>query len=165
MLRTLKIYSQLKYTGHVSRSQSRRMGFPLGTLSTRVGGWWSRGSAKNKHHSWRLQIKNQNKTSLLKELLQQGLIQNTSCLNFWDEAWWFLSVRVFRLLSSTLLGFFPSISAAVSSGLPQVSPVYLGIEMIQPEKFIFTVWLLIKQGVQQSNFKNDFPGWIISMPR
>ena len=23
-----------------------------------------------------------------------------SCLNFWDEAWWFLSVRVFVLLSS-----------------------------------------------------------------
>ena len=29
-----------------------------------------------------------------------------SCLNFWDEAWWFLSLRVFGLLSSSLL-FFP----------------------------------------------------------
>ena len=27
------------------------------------------------------------------------------CLNFWDEAWWFLSLRVFRLLSSSLLLF------------------------------------------------------------
>ena len=25
-----------------------------------------------------------------------------SCLNFWDEAWWFLSLRVFGLLSSSL---------------------------------------------------------------
>ena len=25
------------------------------------------------------------------------------CLNFWDEAWWFLSLRVFGLLSSSLL--------------------------------------------------------------
>ena len=38
-------------------------------------------------------------------------------------------------------------SVAVSSGLPLVSLVYLGTEMIQ------------------SNFKNDFPGLIISMPR
>ena len=29
----------------------------------------------------------------------------TSCLNFCDEAWWFLSLRVFRLLSSSLLLF------------------------------------------------------------
>ena len=28
-----------------------------------------------------------------------------SCQNFWDEAWWFLSLRVFRLLSSSLLLF------------------------------------------------------------
>ena len=28
-----------------------------------------------------------------------------SCLNFWDEDWWFLSLRVFRLLSSSLLLF------------------------------------------------------------
>ena len=27
------------------------------------------------------------------------------CLNFWDEAWWFLSLRVFGLLSSSLLLF------------------------------------------------------------
>ena len=26
-----------------------------------------------------------------------------SCLNFWDKLWWFLSFRVFRLLSSSLL--------------------------------------------------------------
>ena len=57
-----------------------------------------------------------------------------SCLNFWDEAWWFLSVRVFGLLSSSLLFYFHNVSAAVSSGLPQVSLVYLGTEMIQPGK-------------------------------
>ena len=28
-----------------------------------------------------------------------------SCLNFWDEAWWFLSLRIFGLLSSSLLLF------------------------------------------------------------
>ena len=28
-----------------------------------------------------------------------------SCLNFWDETWWFLSLRVFGLLSSSLLLF------------------------------------------------------------
>ena len=30
--------------------------------------------------------------------------------------------------------FFHNVSAAVSSGLPRVSSVYLGIEMIQPKK-------------------------------
>ena len=59
-----------------------------------------------------------------------------SCQNFWDEAWWSLSVGVFRLLSSSLL-FFSNVSAAVSSGLSQVLPVYLGIEMIQPGKSFF----------------------------
>ena len=46
--------------------------------------------------------------------------------------------------------FFPNISAAISSGLLQVSPVYLGIEMIQSGK---------------SFLKFDFPDWIISMFR
>ena len=31
------------------------------------------------------------------------IIKLLSCLNFWDEAWWFLSLRVFGLLSSSLL--------------------------------------------------------------
>ena len=61
-----------------------------------------------------------------------------SCQNFWDEARWFLSVRVFGQLSSSLFFFF-NVSAAVSSGLPQVSPVYLGIEMIQTLKTISQV--------------------------
>ena len=26
-----------------------------------------------------------------------------SCLNFWDKAWWFLSLSIFGLLSSSLL--------------------------------------------------------------
>ena len=42
--------------------------------------------------------------------------------------------------------FFHYVSDAESSGLPQVSSVYLDIKMIQ-------------------TLKNDFPGWIISMPR
>ena len=29
----------------------------------------------------------------------------TTCLNFWNEAWWFSSLRVFVLLSSSLLLF------------------------------------------------------------
>ena len=32
-------------------------------------------------------------------------VSGFSCLNFWDEAWWFLSLRVFGLLSSSLLLF------------------------------------------------------------
>ena len=31
------------------------------------------------------------------------ILDESSCLNFWDEAWWFLSFRVFRLFSSSLL--------------------------------------------------------------
>ena len=34
-----------------------------------------------------------------------NIILLISCLNFWDEAWWFLSLRVFGLLSSSLLLF------------------------------------------------------------
>ena len=40
--------------------------------------------------------------------LNYGIVKNTeriSCLNFWDEACWFLSLRVFGLLSSSLLLF------------------------------------------------------------
>ena len=37
----------------------------------------------------------------------------------------------FRAVVFIFIGFFHNVSAAVSSGLPQVSSVYLGIEMIQ----------------------------------
>ena len=50
------------------------------------------------------------------------------------EIYFFLSVRVFGLLSSSLLFVFYNVSAAVSSGHPHVSPVYFGMEMIQPGK-------------------------------
>ena len=52
--------------------------------------------------------------------------------------------------------FFHNFLAAVSSGPPQVSPVYLGIEMIQPGKS-FLKFDLIKQGVQElwSSFANN----------
>ena len=33
------------------------------------------------------------------------ILGDNSCLNFWDEAWWFISLRVFGLLSSSLLLF------------------------------------------------------------
>ena len=45
-----------------------------------------------------------------------------SCLNFWDEAWWFLSLRVFVPLSSSLLLFPQHFSRYVlrpSSGVCQ----------------------------------------------
>ena len=35
----------------------------------------------------------------------QFMVSNISCINFRDEAWWFLSLRVFGLLSSSLLLF------------------------------------------------------------
>ena len=38
-------------------------------------------------------------------LLSVVFFPNNSCLNFWDKAWWFLSLRVFGLLSSSLLLF------------------------------------------------------------
>ena len=48
-----------------------------------------------------------------------GLDKNISCLNFLDEAWWFLSLRIFGLLSSAF-GHFHNVSGNMSSGLPQV---------------------------------------------
>ena len=36
---------------------------------------------------------------LLIHLLHSIIIWSISCLNFWDEAWWSLSLRVFGLLS------------------------------------------------------------------
>ena len=41
----------------------------------------------------------------LKKVLVRWWINKINCLNFWDEACWFLSLRVFGLLSSTLLLF------------------------------------------------------------
>ena len=40
----------------------------------------------------------------------------------------------FRTIVSVFIVFFQNVSAAVSSGLPQGFPFYLGIEMIQPKK-------------------------------
>ena len=63
-------------------------------------------------------------------LLNYGL--DIICLNFWDEDWCVLFwLWFFELLSSFLL-LLKHISDAVSSGLCQMSLVYLGIEMIQP---------------------------------
>ena len=56
--------------------------------------------------------------------------------------------KSFRTIVFIIFVFFLNVSAAASSGIPQVSLVYLGIEMIQPGK---------------SFLKFDFPGWIISM--
>ena len=35
------------------------------------------------------------------------IIRANICLNFWDEVWWFLSLRIFRLLSSSSLLYLP----------------------------------------------------------
>ncbi len=59
MLRTGN-WQRFKYAGHVSPSQPRRMGLPLGSFPTQVGlhdGWWSTGPAKNIQHIWRLKLK------------------------------------------------------------------------------------------------------------
>ena len=50
-------------------------------------------------------------TSKISEILR------LSCQNFWDKSWWFLSLRVFGLLSSSL---FHKVSADMSSGFLQV---------------------------------------------
>ena len=70
-----------------------------------------------------------------------------------------LSVSVFGLLCSSLL-FFHNILAAVSSGLPRVSPVYLGIEMIQTFKMISQVESFIcpdKQGAPEEGRRIERP--------
>ena len=61
--------------------------------------------------------------------------------------------------------FFHNVLVAESSGLPQVSSVYLGIEMIQPGKSFLMFEFKTDFPGLKSKFKNDFPGWIISMPR
>ena len=76
--------------------------------------------------------------------------QCLSCLNFWDEPWWFLSLRVFGLLSSSLLGFFFSqrfvrCILRPSSGVPCLS----GHRNDLTWEIILKIWLLIKQGVQE----------------
>ena len=47
--------------------------------------------------------------------------------------------KSFRTIVFVFIIFFHNVSTAVSSGLPRVSPVYLGIEMIQPSKSSFKV--------------------------
>ena len=58
-------------------------------------------------------------TFLCSPCLSFVLKNNISCLNFWDEACWFLSLRVFGLLSSSSL-LFSQCLANMSSGLLQV---------------------------------------------
>ena len=36
---------------------------------------------------------------------KSSVVTHFSCLNIWDEVWWFLSLRVFELLSSSSLLF------------------------------------------------------------
>ena len=38
-------------------------------------------------------------------VISRATVNTISCLNFWDETWWFLSLSVFGLLSSSLLLF------------------------------------------------------------
>ena len=46
----------------------------------------------------------------------------------------FISKSFRTIVFVFIVFFFFNISAAASSGIPQVPPVYLGIEMIQPGK-------------------------------
>ena len=62
---------------------------------------------RRKHCIWRVQRKVMYAT-LEKLSLFWNRVDNISCLNFWDEAWWFLSLWNFGLLlSSLLLLLFP----------------------------------------------------------
>ena len=74
------------------------------------------------------------------------------CLNFWDEAWSLLSLRVFGLLSSSLLLFFHNFSAAVSLALKMISQVE---SFLCPDKqgTIVRKLLLIKK---KKDFKQAF---------
>ena len=73
----------------------------------------------------------------------------------------FLSLRVFGILSSSLLFFFfHNVSAAVSSGLPQVSSVYLGIDMIQLRKSFLKFQSFLcahKQGTPEEGRRIQWP--------
>ena len=95
-------------------------------------------------------LKRTNKNNILvKHNLQQlKFLRFFSCLNFWDKAWWFLSVRGFGLLSSSLLFFSQRFSRCIlqpSSGVPCLS----GHRNDLTWGIIFKVWLLIKQGIQE----------------
>ena len=61
---------------------------------------------RQRKHQWK---KNNQKTKMGRKTLlctiQAINKQNLCCLIFWDEACWFLSLRVFGLLSSSLLLF------------------------------------------------------------
>ena len=56
-------------------------------------------------------------------IIKTNLISN---LNFWDEAWWFLSFEVFGLLCLHLYDYILDVLADVSFGLHQVLLVELG---------------------------------------
>ena len=50
-----------------------------------------------------------------------------SCLNFWDEAWWFLSLRVFGLLSSSLLLFPQRFGRYIGRNVMEIIHIYIYI--------------------------------------
>ena len=66
-----------------------------------------------------------------------------------------LSVRVSDYCLR-LYCFFHTVSAAVSSSLPQVSPIYLGIEIIQPGKLFFKFdWRIQRPRCCRKNNKDE----------
>ena len=85
-----KFYSQRKWTGSVSSSQTRRMGFTLGKLSTQVrlySEWWNTGLATNKHYQWLFQIKKQSDFFL--SLIRRNRLQSSLdilYLNLWKRS-------------------------------------------------------------------------------
>ena len=75
-----------------------------------------------------------------------------SYLNFWDEAWWFLSLKVFGLLSSSLLLFpqdtwrhgyrcwFPKLLRRQSSG---------GCRRVTMQEYLTLVWMRETDGEKE----------------
>ena len=60
--------------------------------------------------------------TIIKTSDKQGKV--FSCVNFWDEAWWFLSLRVFGLLLSSLLLF----------------PQCFGRYVLWPNSYVCWIW-------------------------
>ena len=96
-------YPQLEYTGCLSPSQQRQMGFLpwfIPNTSWLHGSWWSTEPAKNIQHIWRLQIKSK---------------QNLSELDSENEATDFSRFIVIESLEVCLTKFSPFLLAKVLS--------------------------------------------------
>ena len=83
-------YPQPEYTGRVSPSQPRRIGYPLGLFPTQVGlrsGWGSAGPVKNIQYIWRLQTKNLNEISQNQtQRMRRQTSPDSLLLNLWRRS-------------------------------------------------------------------------------